>query len=123
MIGMLEVTSLNQEIKFLCCYLCTSTSKLLAQWQGPYDTVKPIGEVDCLINMHDIWNNRKGFYVCSYAKQFQSPTAVNSSFLVDDTVEANVARDSAPHAHRKMVELELQEMLGSSIIEEPSASL
>ena len=41
MIGMPEVASL------------TSTSKLLAQWQGPYEVVKPIGEVDYMINMHD----------------------------------------------------------------------
>ena len=33
--------------------LPTSTSKLLAQWQGPYEIVKPIGEVDYMIHMHD----------------------------------------------------------------------
>ena len=38
--------------------LPTSTSKLLAQWQGAYEIVKPIGDVDYLINMHDRWIKR-----------------------------------------------------------------
>ena len=38
--------------------LPTSTSKLLAWWQGPYEVIKPIGEVDYLINMHDRRNKR-----------------------------------------------------------------
>ena len=33
--------------------LPTSTSKLLVQWQGPYEVVKPIGKVDYMILMHD----------------------------------------------------------------------
>ena len=38
--------------------LPTSTSKLLAQWQGPYEVLKPIGEVDYLISIHDRQNKR-----------------------------------------------------------------
>ena len=72
--------------------LPTSTSKLLAQWQGPYEVVKPIGEVDYLINMHDRRNKRRVFHV-NMLKQFHSPTVVDSSFLVDDTVEASVERE------------------------------
>ena len=72
--------------------LPTSTSKLLAQWQGPYEVVKPIGEVDYLINMHDRQNKRRVFHV-NMLKQFHSPTVVDSSFLVDDTVEASVERE------------------------------
>ena len=70
----------------------TSTSKLLAQWQGPYEVVKPIGEVDYLINMHDRRNKRRLFHV-NMLKQFHSPAVVDSSFLVDDTVEASVERE------------------------------
>ena len=69
--------------------LPTSTSKLLAQWQGPYEVVKPIGEVDYLINMHDRRNKRRVFHV-NMLKQFYSPAVVNSNFLVDDTGEASV---------------------------------
>jgi len=36
---------------------------LLAQWQGPYEVVKHIGEVDYLINMHDKRRKRKVFHV------------------------------------------------------------
>ena len=43
--------------------LPTSTSKLLAQWQGPYEVVKRIGEVDYLIDMHDRRRKRRVFHV------------------------------------------------------------
>ena len=33
-----------------------STSKLLAQWQGSHEVVKPIGKVDYMINTHDRHN-------------------------------------------------------------------
>ena len=72
--------------------LPTSASKLLAQWQGPYEVVKPIGEVDYLINLHYRWNNRRVFHV-NMLKQFHSPTVVDSSFLVDYTVEVSVERE------------------------------
>ena len=69
--------------------LPTSTSKLLAQWQGPYEIVKPIGEVDNLINMHDRRNKRRVFHV-NMLKQFHSPTAVHSNLLVDETGQTSV---------------------------------
>ena len=69
--------------------LLTSTSKLLAQWQGPYEIVKPIGEVDYLINMHDRRNKRRVFHV-NMLKQFHSPTAVHSNLLVDETGKTSV---------------------------------
>ena len=31
--------------------LPTSTNKLVAQWQGPYEAVKKIGKVDYLVHM------------------------------------------------------------------------
>ena len=69
--------------------LPTSTSKLLAQWQGSYEVLKPIGEVDYLINMHDRRNKRRVFHV-NMLKQFHSPTAVKSNFLVDETGQTSV---------------------------------
>ena len=60
--------------------LPTSTSKLLAQWQGPYEVIKPIGEVDYLINMHDKRNKRRIFHV-NMLKQ-HSPATKSTSFLV-----------------------------------------
>ena len=69
--------------------LPTSTNKLLAQWQGTYEVLKPIGEVGFLINMHDRQNKRQVFYV-NMLKRFQSPSAVNSNFLVDETGQTTV---------------------------------
>ena len=79
-----EVASLSQET--------TSTSKLLAQWQGPYEVVKPIGEVDYMINMHDRRNKRQVFHV-NMLKQFHSSTDENSSFLVSDTGESSAENE------------------------------
>ena len=43
--------------------LPTSTSKLLAQWQGPYQVVKRVGQVSYLIDMHDKRKRRRVFHV------------------------------------------------------------
>ena len=72
--------------------LPTSTSKLLAQWQGPYEVVKPIGEVDYMINMHDRRNKRRVFHV-NMLKQFHCSTDENSSFLVSDTGESSAENE------------------------------
>ena len=42
-------------------FLPTSTSKLLAQWQGPYLVLKRVGRVSYLIDMHD---KRKRKRIC-----------------------------------------------------------
>ena len=41
--------------------LPTSTSKLLAQWQGPYSVSKAIGNVNYLIVMYDHRKRRECF--------------------------------------------------------------
>ena len=45
-----ELTSENSQLLVL---LPTSTSKLLAQWQGPYEVLKCVGKVNYQIDMHD----------------------------------------------------------------------
>ena len=72
--------------------LPTSTSKLLAQWQGPYEVVKPIGEVDYMILMHDKRKKHRVFHV-NMLKQFHSSSDVHSSFLVKDIEECSTEND------------------------------
>ena len=33
--------------------LPTSSNKLLAQWQGPYEIIKKMGKVDYMVKLHD----------------------------------------------------------------------
>ena len=40
-----------------------STSKLLAQWQGPYQVVKCMGKVTYMVDMHDQRKRRRVFHV------------------------------------------------------------
>ena len=72
--------------------LPTSTSKLLARWHGPYEVVKPIGEVDYMILMHDKRNKHRVFHV-NMLKQFHSSSDVHSSFLVKDIEECSTEND------------------------------
>ena len=74
--------------------LPTSTSKLLAQWQGPYEIVKPIGGVDYIIHMHNR-RNKCGVFHVNMLKQFHSSTDVNLSLLVNDT-GASSAENEVP---------------------------
>ena len=53
--------------------LPTSTNKLLAQWQGPYEVVKKIGKVDYLIHMYDRRKKRRVFHI-NMLKQWYIPT-------------------------------------------------
>ena len=43
--------------------LQTSTHKLLAQWQGPYQVLKKVGEVGYLVDMHDRRKRRRIFHI------------------------------------------------------------
>ena len=72
--------------------LPTAASKLLAQLQGPYEVVKPIGEVDYIINMHDRQNKHRVFHI-NMLKQFHSSSDVHSSFLVKDIEECGIEND------------------------------
>ena len=74
--------------------LPTAASKLLAQWQGPYQVVKRLGKVSYLVDMHDKRKRRRVFHV-NMLKEFQIRKPLESSFLVeaepaDDIDEADV---------------------------------
>ena len=43
--------------------LLTLTHKLLAQWQGPYQVLKKVGEVDYLVDRHDRRKRRRIFHI------------------------------------------------------------
>ena len=43
--------------------LPTSSSKLLAQWQGPYTVIRPVGAVNYLVDMHDRRKRKRVFHV------------------------------------------------------------
>ena len=43
--------------------LPTATSKLLAQWQGPYQVLRRVGKVNYLVDMHDRRKRRRIFHV------------------------------------------------------------
>ena len=72
--------------------LPTAKNKLLAQWQGPYGVVKPIGEVDYMINMHDRENKHRVFHI-NMLKQFHSSSDVHSSFPVRDMEKCGIEND------------------------------
>ena len=71
--------------------LPTASSKLLAQWQGPYQIVKRAGKVSYLVDMHDRRERRRIFHV-NMLKEFRVRKPMESSFWVeagaaDDCVE------------------------------------
>ena len=59
-----------RELKVGCKMLVllpSSTNKLLAQWQGPYEVLEQVGSVDYMIDMHDRRKRRKIFHVNMHA--------------------------------------------------------
>ena len=77
--------------------LPTSTSKLLAQWQGPYQVVKRMGKVTYLIDMHDRRKRRRVFHV-NMLREFQVHRATDSNYFTDggDDGEVPFWKDGAP---------------------------
>ena len=53
--------------------LPSSTNKLLAQWQGPYEVLEQVGSVDYMIDMHDRRKRRKIFHV-NMLREFCPPS-------------------------------------------------
>ena len=54
--------------------LPTSTSKLLAQWQGPFRVIKKIGRVNYQIEMPH-YRKKKQIYHTNLLKKWESPSA------------------------------------------------
>ena len=80
--------------------LPTSTSKLLAQWQGPYQVVKRMGKVTYLIDMHDRRKRRRVFHV-NMLREFRIHRATDSNYFTDcaeggDDDEVPFWKDGAP---------------------------
>ena len=72
--------------------LPTSSNKLLAQWQGPYEVVKPIGKVDYLIHMYDRRKKRRIFHV-NMLKQWYVPT--NTGYIAEE-IQADYVDEDIP---------------------------
>ena len=58
--------------------LPTAISKLLAQWQGPYQVVKCMGKVTYMVDIHDHRKRRRVFHV-DMLKNFQIHRLTESS--------------------------------------------
>ena len=69
--------------------LPTSTQKLLAQWQGPYQVVKQTGRVTYLIDMHDRRKRRRIFHV-NMLKAFQVRQQDNNCYVEEDIEETEI---------------------------------
>ena len=54
--------------------LPTTTNKLQAQWQGPYQVVKRVSKVDYLVNLHDRRKKNRVYHV-NMLRKFEMPTA------------------------------------------------
>ena len=64
--------------------LPTSSSKLLARWQGPYEVVRKCGKVNYEVKMNDRRKQRRVFHV-NMLKEWHTP--VESACVVIDSVE------------------------------------
>ena len=52
--------------------LPSSTSKLLAQWQGPYEVVRQVNKVNYCIRIHHKWKKFKTFHI-NLLKEWNAP--------------------------------------------------
>ena len=70
--------------------LPTASSKLLAQWIGPYQVVKRVGAVTYLVDMHDRRKRRRVFHV-NMLKEFHVRQAAETSYWTEEnpTAEAD----------------------------------
>ena len=64
--------------------LPTTTSKLTAQWQGPYEVIKPVGKVNFLIRMHDRRKKLRVFHV-NMLREWHSQASTN--YLMQEIAE------------------------------------
>ena len=52
--------------------LPTSTNKLLAQWQGPYQVLQKVGKVNYTVDMHDCRKRKRIFHI-NMLREFHMP--------------------------------------------------
>ena len=73
--------------------LPTSSSKLLAQWQGPYPVIKAIGDVNYMIDMYDRRKRRRVFHV-NMLKEWHVPNSV--SYFSSEEGEGDSGSEDVP---------------------------
>ena len=73
--------------------LPTSTSKLLAQWQGPYQVLKRMGKVTYLIDMHDKRKRKRIFHV-NMLKEFHVHKPAQTGYWTEEEAEDSSGSDS-----------------------------
>ena len=74
--------------------LPTATSKLLAQWQGPYEVVKRSGKVDYIIDMHDRRKRNRIFHV-NMLRKFQVTKVSEANYFVDG-IDDDIREEKIP---------------------------
>ena len=87
------------------------SSKLLAQWQGPYTVVQPVGEVNYLIDMHDRRKRRRVLHI-NMLKKWHVPT--NNNYLAQEGTSTEDGEDAIPTLNREGGEATIGEQLTSA---------
>ena len=74
--------------------LSTSTSKLTAQWQGPYQIVRAVGRVNYLVDMHDKRKRKRVFHV-NMLKRWHVPTS--TGYFAKDILKSKSLKMKSQH--------------------------
>ena len=72
--------------------LPTSSNKLLAQWQGPYQVVERMGKVTYLVDMHDRRKRRRVFHV-NMLKAFHVRQSVERSYFTEENIDEEADKE------------------------------
>ena len=73
--------------------LPTAASKLQAQWQGPYEVVRPVGNVNYLLRLHDR-SMRQKVYHLNMLRKWHTPERTN--YFVQDVPEDVDSQEEIP---------------------------
>ena len=63
--------------------LPSSTTKLAAQWQGPYQIERRVGKVTYLVDMHDKRKRKRVFHV-NVLREFNVHKATSSAYWTEE---------------------------------------
>ena len=63
--------------------LPTSTNKLLAQWQGPYQVLQKVGKVNYMVDMHDRRKRKRIFHI-NMLLEFHMPKVLDINCLMEE---------------------------------------
>ncbi len=73
--------------------LPTTSSKLTARWQGPYEILRSIGKVNYLVNLHDRRKSKRVFHV-NMLREWHAPTSTN--YFVEEATDDTDLEDVMP---------------------------